>query len=86
LKSRAFQDPLHSAVRLTYPWFIWPQNSFPFEGIAFCRKIVAPPERSWLIFYVAHSLRIDSDMLVVRALKISQLTDGGMPPTYDSMH
>jgi len=40
----------------------------------------------WLIFYVAHSLRIDLDMLVVRALKISQLTDGGMPPTYDSMH
>jgi len=32
------------------------------------------------------SLRIDSDMLVVRALKISQMTDGGMPPTYDSMH
>ncbi|HEV3209638.1 MAG TPA: hypothetical protein VGY91_05185 [Chthoniobacterales bacterium] len=25
-------------------------------------------------------------MLVVRALKISQLTEGGMPPTYDSMH
>jgi len=41
---------------------------------------------SWLIFRVAHSSRIDSDMLVVRALKISQLTDGGMPPTYDSMH
>ena len=41
---------------------------------------------SWLIFYVAHSLRIDLDMLVVRALKINQLTDGGMPPTYDSMH
>jgi hypothetical protein len=41
---------------------------------------------SWLIFHVAHSLRIDSDMLVVRALKISQLTDGGMSPTYDSMH
>ena len=41
---------------------------------------------SWLIFCVAHSLRIDSDMLVVRALKIGQLTDGGMPPTYDSMH
>jgi hypothetical protein len=41
---------------------------------------------SWLIFGVAHSLRIDLDMLVVRALKISQLTDGGMPPTYDSMH
>ena len=38
---------------------------------------------SWLIFYVAH---IDSHTLVVRALKISQLTDGGMPPTYDSMH
>ena len=41
---------------------------------------------SWLIFHVAHSLRIESDMLVVRALKISQLTDGDMPPTYDSMH
>ena len=47
---------------------------------------------SWLIFYVAHSLRIDLDMLVITAspaqtaLKISQLTDGGMPPTYDSMH
>jgi hypothetical protein len=27
-----------------------------------------------------------SDVLIVRALKISQLTDGGMPPTYDSMH
>jgi hypothetical protein len=35
----------------------------------------------WLIFRVAHSLRI-----VVRALKISQMTDGGMPPTYNSMH
>ena len=33
-----------------------------------------------------HSLRIDIDMLVARALKISQLTDGGMLPTYDSMH
>ena len=41
---------------------------------------------SWLIFCVAHSLRIDLDMLVVRAWKISQLTDGGLPPTYDSMH
>jgi hypothetical protein len=41
---------------------------------------------SWLIFRVAHSLRIDSDRLVVRALKISQLTDGGMPPTYETMH
>jgi len=25
-------------------------------------------------------------MLVVLALKISQLTDGGMSPTYDTMH
>ena len=41
---------------------------------------------SWLIFCVAHSSRIDLDMLVVRALKISQLTDGGMSPTYDTMH
>ena len=41
---------------------------------------------SWLIFRVAHSLHIDLDMLVVRALKISQLTDGGMSLTYDTMH
>jgi hypothetical protein len=41
---------------------------------------------SWLIFRVAHSLRIALDTLVVRALKISQLADGGMPLTYDSMH
>ena len=50
---------------------------------------------SWLIFYVAHSLRIDSDMLGVTAspartaLKISQLIrqpPDAMPPTYDSMH
>ena len=40
----------------------------------------------WLIFYVAHSLRIELDTLVVCALKISQLTDGGMPPIYDSVH
>jgi hypothetical protein len=31
---------------------------------------------SWLFFCVAHSSRINSDMLVVRALKNSQLTDG----------
>jgi hypothetical protein len=31
---------------------------------------------SWLFFRVAHSLHIDSDMLVARALKNSQLTDG----------
>jgi len=50
---------------------------------------------SWLIFRVAHSSRIDLDMLVVTAspartaLKISQLTPrprGGMSPTCDTMH
>ena len=45
---------------------------------------------SWLMFLSrgrgTHSSRIDLDMLVVRALKISQLTDGGMSPTYDTMH
>jgi len=42
----------------------------------------------WLIFRVAHSLLINSDMLVVRALKISQMIRllDGMPPIYDSMH
>ena len=46
-------------------------------------------EASWLIFRVAHSSRIDLDMLVVRASKISQLTPrprGDMSPTYDTMH
>jgi ligand-binding SRPBCC domain-containing protein len=43
-------------------------------------------EAIWPIFRVAHSLRINSDMLVVRALEIGQMTDGGIPPTYDSMH
>jgi hypothetical protein len=39
-----------------------------------------------------HSSRIDLDRLVVTAspartaLKISQLTDGGRSPTYDTMH
>ena len=50
---------------------------------------------SWLIFRVAHSSRINLDMLVVTAspartaLKISQLTPrprGGRSPTYDTMH
>ena len=45
---------------------------------------------SWLMFLSrgrgTHSSRIDLDMLVVRALKISQLTDGGMSPTSDTMH
>jgi len=46
----------------------------------------------WLLFGVTHSLSIDSDMLVVTAspartaLKISQLAEGRMPPTYGSMH
>jgi hypothetical protein len=34
---------------------------------------------SWLFFHVARSLRIHSDMLVARALKNSQLTDGEKP-------
>ena len=51
---------------------------------------------SWLMFLSrgrgTHSSRIDLDMLVVTAspartaLKISQLTDGGRSPTYDTMH
>jgi hypothetical protein len=43
----------------------------------------------WVIFRVALSLRINADMLVVRALKISQMIrrlPDGMPPTHDSMH
>ena len=41
---------------------------------------------SWLFFCVAHSLRIDSDMLVARALKNSQLTDGESHATYGTGH
>jgi hypothetical protein len=41
---------------------------------------------SWLFFRVAHSLRINSDMLVVRALKNSQLTDGESRVIYGTAH
>jgi hypothetical protein len=41
---------------------------------------------SWLFFRVAHTSRINSDMLVVRALKNSQLTDGESHVTYGTGH
>jgi len=41
---------------------------------------------SWLFFRVAHSSRINSDMLVVRALKNSQLTDGESHVIYGTGH
>jgi len=41
---------------------------------------------SWLFFGVAHFLRINSDMLVVRALKNSQLTDGESHVIYGTGH
>jgi hypothetical protein len=41
---------------------------------------------SWLFFGVAHSLRINSDMLVARALKNSQLTDGESHVIYGTGH
>jgi hypothetical protein len=40
----------------------------------------------WPIFRVARSSRTDQSMLVARALKIGQIADGGMPPTYETMH
>jgi hypothetical protein len=39
-----------------------------------------------LIFCVARSSRTDLSMLVARALKIGKIADGGMPPTYETMH
>ena len=45
--------------------------SGPINSIATLRAVT-----SWLFFCVARSLRIDSDMLVARALKNSRLTDG----------
>jgi len=41
---------------------------------------------SWLFFCVALSSRINSDMLVVRALKNSQLTDGESQAIYGTGH
>jgi len=41
---------------------------------------------SWLFFCVAHSSRINSDMLVVPALKNSQLTDGEGHVIYGTGH
>jgi hypothetical protein len=41
---------------------------------------------SWPFFRVARSLRIDSDMLVARALKNSQLTDGKSHAIYGTGH
>jgi len=38
------------------------------------------------IFCVARSSRTDLSMLVARALKIGQIADGGMPPTYETIH
>ena len=41
---------------------------------------------SWLFFRVARFSRTDLGMIVARALKIGQIADGGMPPTYETMH
>ena len=38
------------------------------------------------IFCVARSSRTDLSMIVARALKIGKIPDGGMPPTYETMH
>ena len=40
----------------------------------------------WPIFCVASSSRTDLSMIVARVLKIGQIADGGMPPTYETMH
>ena len=40
----------------------------------------------WPIFCVARSSRTDLSMIVARVLKIGQIADGGMPPTYETMH
>ncbi len=40
----------------------------------------------WSIFCVARSSRTDLSTLVARALKIDQIADGGMPPTYETMY
>jgi len=39
----------------------------------------------WPIFRVARFSRTNLSMIVARALKIGQIADGGMPPTYETM-
>jgi hypothetical protein len=38
------------------------------------------------IFCVARFSRTGLSKLVARALKIGKIADGGMPPTYETMH
>jgi hypothetical protein len=38
------------------------------------------------IFCVARSSRTDQSTLGAHALKIGKIADGGMPPTYETMH
>jgi hypothetical protein len=38
------------------------------------------------IFCVARSSRTNLSRIVARALKIGKIADGGMPPTYETMH
>jgi hypothetical protein len=40
----------------------------------------------WPIFRVARFSRTNLSMIVARALKIGQIADGGMPPTYETTH
>jgi hypothetical protein len=40
----------------------------------------------WPIFRVARFSRTNLSMLVARALKIGHIADGGMTPTYETMH
>ena len=45
---------------------------------------------SWVFLQISYckvrSSRTDLSMLVTRALKIGQIADAGMPPTYETMH
>ena len=53
------------------------------------RTLFKPTRRAdgaFAIFCVARSSRTDLSMLVARALKIGKIADGGMPPTYETMH
>jgi hypothetical protein len=48
----------------------------------------ANPEGRWRFcrFSALLASRTDLSMLVARALKIGKIADGGMPPTYETMH
>ena len=58
---------------------------FSLTDVVADNSFVGGPMALWPIFRVVRSSHTDQSMLVARALKIGQIADGGMPPTYETM-